>query len=80
MNQMGNLIYDIANYKYNSKRLQKQAYILRRSKNERIKNKVLGKLFLVYLEESKTKLSVKVVGEGKIYAYCDLLSYEKRRM
>ena len=78
MDQISALIYDVANYKYKDKRLQKQAFILRRSKNERIKAKALDKLFHVYIEESKTTLNVKVVGEGTHYVYCDILDSWKR--
>lgn len=66
---MNEVIEAIVNYKYPTKTLNKQAFICRRSRNNRIQNKVLARLLVAYLEENPVKIIGEVsLVEGKYFA------------
>lgn len=63
---MNEVVKTIINHKYSTKKLNKQAFICRRSKNNRIQNKMLGKLLVAYLKENPVKAVGKVaIDKGK---------------
>lgn len=75
---MNDLVESIKSFPYEDERLQKAAYILRKTKNRRIQHKMLNKLFYEYLSESNTRVTVRVADTTKKFTYCDVIGIETK--
>lgn len=78
---MNEVVKTIINHRYLTKTLNKKAFICRRSKNNRIQNKTLGKLIVAYLEENPVKFVGKVsINKGKKVLMLDRIEDDLSRL